>query len=112
MLKRFHNQLLLNASQNFSGKFMVRVPPEVHKNFAIQAAESGVSNNVPQSTLNVALDTGLLFFCGLPRFARNDGSHAPCALPLYSSLRGAERRGSPGVWHRRLPLDYAHNFSS
>jgi predicted HicB family RNase H-like nuclease len=33
------------ASKNFSGKFMVRVPPEVHKNLAIQAAESGVSIN-------------------------------------------------------------------
>jgi predicted HicB family RNase H-like nuclease len=33
------------ASKNFSGKFMVRVPPEVHKKLAIQAAESGVSIN-------------------------------------------------------------------
>ena len=33
------------ASKNFSGKFMVRIPPEVHKNLAIQAAESGVSIN-------------------------------------------------------------------
>lgn len=33
------------SSKNFSGKFMVRVPPEVHKNLAIQAAESGVSIN-------------------------------------------------------------------
>jgi len=29
----------------FSGKFMVRVPPEVHRKLAIQAAESGVSLN-------------------------------------------------------------------
>ena len=33
------------ASRNFSGKFMVRVPPEVHRNLAIKAAESGVSLN-------------------------------------------------------------------
>ena len=33
------------ASKNFSGKFMVRVPPEVHRSLAIQAAESGVSIN-------------------------------------------------------------------
>ncbi len=33
------------ASKNYSGKFMVRVPPEVHRNLAIQAAESGVSIN-------------------------------------------------------------------
>lgn len=33
------------ANKNFSGKFMVRVPPEVHRNLAIQAAESGVSIN-------------------------------------------------------------------
>nr|WP_282959076.1 type II toxin-antitoxin system HicB family antitoxin [Desulfobacter hydrogenophilus] len=33
------------ASKNYSGKFMVRVPPKVHRNLAIQAAESGVSIN-------------------------------------------------------------------
>ena len=33
------------ASKRYSGKFMVRVPPEVHRNLAIQAAESGVSLN-------------------------------------------------------------------
>lgn len=33
------------ASKHFSGKFMVRVPPEVHRKLAIQAAESGVSLN-------------------------------------------------------------------
>ena len=33
------------ASKRFSGKFMVRVPPEVHRNLAIQASESGVSLN-------------------------------------------------------------------
>jgi predicted HicB family RNase H-like nuclease len=33
------------ASKRFSGKFMVRVPPEVHRDFAIQAAEAGISLN-------------------------------------------------------------------
>lgn len=33
------------AGKNYSGKFMVRVPPEIHRNLAIQAAESGVSLN-------------------------------------------------------------------
>lgn len=33
------------ASKNYSGKFMIRVPPEVHRNLAIQAAEAGVSLN-------------------------------------------------------------------
>ncbi len=33
------------ATKNFSGKFMVRVPPDVHRKLAIQAAESGVSLN-------------------------------------------------------------------
>jgi predicted HicB family RNase H-like nuclease len=33
------------VSKNYSGKFMVRVPPEVHRNLAIQAAEAGVSIN-------------------------------------------------------------------
>ena len=33
------------SSRHYSGKFMVRVPPEVHRNLAIQAAEAGVSLN-------------------------------------------------------------------
>lgn len=33
------------ASKQFSGKFMVRVPPEVHRKLAVQAAEAGVSLN-------------------------------------------------------------------
>ena len=33
------------ANKKYSGKFMVRVPPEVHRTLAIQAAESGVSIN-------------------------------------------------------------------
>ena len=33
------------ANKNYSGKFMVRLPPEVHRSLAIQAAESGVSIN-------------------------------------------------------------------
>jgi predicted HicB family RNase H-like nuclease len=33
------------ACKHFSGKFMVRVPPDVHRKLAIQAAESGVSLN-------------------------------------------------------------------
>jgi predicted HicB family RNase H-like nuclease len=33
------------ASKRYSGKFMVRVPPDVHRNLAIEAAEAGVSLN-------------------------------------------------------------------
>lgn len=33
------------ARKRFSGKFIVRVPPEVHRDLAIQAAESGISLN-------------------------------------------------------------------
>ncbi len=33
------------AIKNYSGKFMVRVPPEVHRSLAIKAAEAGVSLN-------------------------------------------------------------------
>ena len=33
------------ATRQYSGKFMVRIPPEVHRNLATQAAESGVSLN-------------------------------------------------------------------
>ena len=33
------------ASRHYSGKFIVRVPPQVHRKLAIEAAESGVSLN-------------------------------------------------------------------
>ena len=33
------------ATKSYSGKFMVRVPPEVHRQLAVVAAESGVSLN-------------------------------------------------------------------
>ncbi len=41
------------ACRRYSGKFMVRIPPEVHRNLAIQAAEAGVSlNRLASSKLN------------------------------------------------------------
>jgi predicted HicB family RNase H-like nuclease len=33
------------AARSFSGKFLVRVPPETHRQLVMQAAESGVSLN-------------------------------------------------------------------
>jgi len=33
------------ASKRYSGKFVVRVPPETHRDLALQAAEHGVSLN-------------------------------------------------------------------
>ncbi|MCH8748858.1 type II toxin-antitoxin system HicB family antitoxin [Patescibacteria group bacterium] len=33
------------STRQYSGKFMVRVPPEVHRQLATEAAESGVSLN-------------------------------------------------------------------
>ena len=33
------------AGRRFSGKFMVRVPPHVHRGLAVEAAEAGVSLN-------------------------------------------------------------------
>ena len=33
------------ASRHFSGKFMVRVPPEIHRRLTVEAAEAGVSLN-------------------------------------------------------------------
>ena len=41
------------AIKHFSGKFMVRVPPEIHRKLAIQAAESGISlNRIASSKLS------------------------------------------------------------
>ena len=33
------------ATRHYSGKFMVRVPPELHRHLALEAAEAGVSLN-------------------------------------------------------------------
>ncbi len=33
------------VARNFSGKFMIRVPPDVHRRLAVEAAESKVSLN-------------------------------------------------------------------
>ena len=41
------------AIKSYSGKFMVRIPPEIHRMLAIQAAESGISlNRLVSSKLN------------------------------------------------------------
>ncbi|MFZ0132204.1 MAG: type II toxin-antitoxin system HicB family antitoxin [Desulfobacterales bacterium] len=41
------------ACRSFSGKFMVRVPPYVHRKLAVQAAEFGVSlNRIASSKLS------------------------------------------------------------
>lgn len=41
------------AGRSYSGKFMVRVPPDVHRKLAIQAAESCVSlNRIASSKLS------------------------------------------------------------
>lgn len=33
------------ATKKYSGRFMVRIPPELHKELALQALESGISLN-------------------------------------------------------------------
>ena len=33
------------ASKRFSGKFLVRIPPNVHRHLALEAAEEGISLN-------------------------------------------------------------------
>lgn len=33
------------ANRNYSGKFMVRIPPDTHRILALQAAEAGISLN-------------------------------------------------------------------
>ena len=41
------------AARKYSGKFMVRVPPHVHRQLVIQAAEAGISlNRLVSSKLN------------------------------------------------------------
>lgn len=51
--KAYQVKQVFLAIKNFSGKFMVRVPPDVHRKLAIQAAESGVSlNRIASSKLS------------------------------------------------------------
>jgi predicted HicB family RNase H-like nuclease len=38
------------ATKKYSGKFMVRVPPDLHRRLALEAAESGISLNRLAST--------------------------------------------------------------
>lgn len=41
------------ACRSYSGKFMVRVPPDVHRKLVVQAAESGISlNRIASSKLS------------------------------------------------------------
>jgi len=45
MLRNNEDAPLPLSNRKYSGKFMVRVPPDVHRHLAIEAAESGVSLN-------------------------------------------------------------------
>jgi len=41
------------ACRSYSGKFLVRIPPDVHRKLAVQAAETGVSlNRIASSKLS------------------------------------------------------------
>ena len=44
-MSKSDEELPLTSSSRKCGKFMVRVPPEVHRHLAIEAAEAGVSLN-------------------------------------------------------------------
>ncbi|MEL6490233.1 MAG: toxin-antitoxin system HicB family antitoxin [Cyanobacteria bacterium J06634_6] len=45
------------SKKQYSGKFMVRIPPEQHRELAIQAAEQGVSlNRLASKKLSAAAD--------------------------------------------------------
>jgi predicted HicB family RNase H-like nuclease len=49
------------SCRSFSGKFVVRVPPDVHRELAIKAAEDGISlNRLINSKLNQAKQEGRL----------------------------------------------------
>ena len=37
------------ACKRYGGKFLVRIPPDIHRDIAIKAAESGISLNRPVS---------------------------------------------------------------
>ena len=45
-MKKLGEQVpLAIASRRFSGKFVVRIPPDIHQQLAVEAAEAGVSLN-------------------------------------------------------------------
>jgi len=45
MLKNGEEIPIPISSRSYSGKFMVRIPPEVHRHLALEAIEAGVSLN-------------------------------------------------------------------
>lgn len=54
------------SAKSFSGKFVVRVPPEVHKELVISAAEEGVSlNRLVSARLCKILDNSRAAFSAL-----------------------------------------------
>lgn len=56
------------TSKHYSGKFVVRVPPEVHRMLALEAAESGVS-------LNRLASARLTHWEHAPALPKGDGEH-------------------------------------
>ncbi|NLD93266.1 MAG: toxin-antitoxin system HicB family antitoxin [Fibrobacter sp.] len=56
------------TSKHYSGKFIVRVPPEVHRMLALEAAESGVS-------LNRLASARLTHWENTPALPKRDGKH-------------------------------------
>jgi predicted HicB family RNase H-like nuclease len=45
MRKKGESPPLPLSSRKFSGKFMVRIPPEIHRRLALEAEEEGISLN-------------------------------------------------------------------
>ena len=65
------------SSRTFSGKFMVRVPPDVHRELAMKAAEDNISlNRLINAKLNIRETAHLLTIPGMRKSIRA-GLEAP-----------------------------------
>ena len=77
------------ATRRYSGKFTVRVPPDVHRKLLIQAAESKVSfNRLVSAKLSE-------YGQGMSRFWGTDFSNSETAKNYDKAVK--EKRGSPSV---------------
>jgi predicted HicB family RNase H-like nuclease len=76
------------ATKRYSGKFTVRVPPDVHRNLQIQAAESKVSvNRLVSAKLSE-------YGAGMSRFLGRDVSHSE-PVQNYDKAVKEKRVGGP-----------------
>jgi len=93
------------ASKQYSGRFIIRVPPEVHRMLALEAAESGVSlNRLASARLTHSGNTISCTKREIKQFSQNQSgvSRIHCNKDhsrLDRSVRMAKRPGKSSTEH-------------